>query len=95
MDYFTGNNYEDYAELLKALGHPIRLCIVKGLLDSKGCNVTKIQDCLAIPQSTISQHLAKLKNAGIITGDRQGLEITYRVNNPIIEELISVLFKNE
>lgn len=48
--------YEGMAELLKALAHPVRLCIVKGLMDKK-CNVTHMQDCLELPQSTISQHI--------------------------------------
>jgi len=42
------------SELLKALAHPARLCIVKGLIE-KESNVTNIQECLDLPQSTISQ----------------------------------------
>lgn len=93
MNHFNENmkHLEENAEILKVLGHPIRLCIVKGLLECKGCNVTKIQDCLEIPQSTISQHLSKLKNAGIIVGQRKGLEITYRVSNPKVEQIIKAL----
>jgi len=53
-------DYEKKAELLKALAHPIRLCIVKGLLVQK-CNVKHMQDCLGASQSVISQHLSKLK----------------------------------
>lgn len=78
--------YEKKAEKLKALAHPHRLCIVKGLIDG-GCNVTKIQECLGLPQSTVSQHLAKLKAAGIIDGERNGLEICYSV---VDEEIISI-----
>ena len=85
-------NYEDTAQLLKALAHPVRLCIVRGLISSKGCNVTYMQTCLNLPQSTISQHLGKLKSLGIITGNRNGLEITYSVSNPKVEALVSVLF---
>lgn len=94
MESYSNNPklFEAYAEILKALGHPIRLCIIRGLLDTGGCNVTKIQDCLDIPQSTISQHLAKLKGAGIIVGDRNGLEITYRVANEKVEKIIEILF---
>lgn len=84
--------FEEYAEMIKALGHPIRLCIIRGLIITGGSNVTKIQDCLEIPQSTISQHLAKLKAAGIIVGDRNGLEITYRVSDNKTKEIIKILF---
>ncbi len=83
--------YEQKAEKIKALAHPHRLCIVKGLIDKK-CNVTKIQECLKLPQSTVSQHLAKLKAAGIIEGKRNGLEICYSVVDKDIINIISVLF---
>ena len=48
--------YERKSELLKVLAHPIRLCIVKGLLEQGNCNVTYMKDCLQASQSTISQH---------------------------------------
>ena len=71
--------YTELAELLKALAHPVRLCIVNGLLSSGGCNVSHIQQCLSLPQSTVSQQLAKLRAAGIIRGARNGLEVCYSV----------------
>jgi ArsR family transcriptional regulator len=73
---------EEKAELLKALAHPVRLCIVRNLIETGGCNVTKIQGCLSMPQSTISQHLSKLKAHGIVEGIRSGTEITYCTVNP-------------
>jgi len=86
------NKYSDTAELLKVLAHPVRLCIVKGLLEKGECNVTYMQDCLNTPQSTISQHLQKLRMAGIIVGRRNGLEIYYSVNNAKVADLVKVLF---
>ncbi len=83
--------FDEIAELLKALAHPIRLCIVKGLLENS-CNVSNMQECLNIPQSTVSQHISILKTRGIIKGTRNGTEINYSVNNPLIKELIGVLF---
>lgn len=79
------------SELLKAVSHPIRLCIVKGLME-KESNVTNIQECLDLPQSTVSQHLFKLKVAGIIKGKRKSLEISYRVINDDIRKIIRILF---
>ncbi|OBR91191.1 MULTISPECIES: helix-turn-helix transcriptional regulator [Clostridium] len=90
------NNYKEYAdtaELLKVLAHPIRLCIVRGLLDKGCCNVTHMQNCLKIPQSTLSQHLQKLRTAKIIEGTRNGLEVNYSVCNKTAIDLIHVLFK--
>lgn len=91
------NNFNDYvetSELLKVIAHPVRLCLVKGLLKKGNCNVTYMQECLDIPQSTISQHLQKLKSAGIIKGERKGLEIYYEVCNDQVINLINLLFDN-
>jgi DNA-binding transcriptional ArsR family regulator len=70
------------AEIFKALGHPIRLKIVYGLLKVGGCNVKNMQECLGLHQATVSQHLIHLKSRGIITSTRQGLEMIYKVANP-------------
>jgi ArsR family transcriptional regulator len=85
--------YLKKAELLKALGHPVRLCIVRGLIEHKTCNVTYIQECLALPQSTVSRHLATLRSAGIVNFDRNKVEVCYKVDNPEVIELIKTLFK--
>jgi DNA-binding transcriptional ArsR family regulator len=83
--------FERKAEKLKAMAHPHRLCIIKGLIENK-CNVTKIQECLGLPQSTVSQHLGKLKSAGIIEGRRSGLEVCYSVVDRDVISMIDVLF---
>lgn len=84
--------YEAYAEVLKAISHPLRLCIVKGLIENGPKNVTNMYSCLGVPQSTISQHISRMKSAGIIKGERNGTEITYSVDNEKIEKLIKCLF---
>lgn len=83
--------YNKIAELLKVLAHPVRLCIVRGLIDNGECNVTYMQNCMDTPQSTISQHLQKLKSAGIVEGHRNGLEIYYRVSSDEVINLINIL----
>lgn len=85
--------YNEIAEKLKVLAHPVRLCIVNGLLNKGECNVTHMQNCLEVPQSTLSQHLQKLRAAGIIEGRRNGLEINYRVCDPMIIKVINALFE--
>ena len=72
---------EKYAEIFKALAHPIRLKIVCGLCKKDECNVTKMVEKLGIPQPTVSQHLNILKNAGIITGYKKGTTICYKVTS--------------
>jgi len=85
--------YDETAELLKALAHPVRLCIVRGLLEKGRCNVTYMQGCLDLPQSTVSQHLQKLRGAGIVEADRKGLEINYAVKDERVKCLIGLLFE--
>ncbi|HHT28309.1 MAG TPA: winged helix-turn-helix transcriptional regulator [Firmicutes bacterium] len=79
------------AELLKALAHPVRLCIMYGLVQQGPCNVTHIQHCLDIPQSTVSQHLARLRTAGLIVGRRSGVEVHYEVVDPFIKDLVTMV----
>jgi len=83
--------YNEISELLKVLAHPVRLCIVKGILDKGQCNVTYMQNCLDMPQSTISQHIQKLRTAGIIEGERNGLEINYKVSDERVKKLVELL----
>lgn len=86
------NKYYDIAETLKVLAHPVRICIVKGLIENGESNVTCMQACLDTPQSTTSQHLQKLRAAGIVEGKRHGTEINYRVCNENVIDLIRTLF---
>lgn len=87
--------YQEAADILKALAHPVRLCIVRGLLEKKECNVTYMQECLDLPQSTVSQHLQKLRTLGIVEAERTGLEVNYRIANERVLRLINTLFEEE
>ncbi len=92
------NNFKAYnqtAETLKALAHPVRLCIIKGLLEKGSCNVSFMQDCLDLPQSTVSQHLQKLRSLGIVETERNGLEINYSVKDEKIKHLIQLFLGEE
>ena len=84
-----GINYEKVSETLKALAHPARLKIVAGLLKDE-CNVGQIQKALKLPQSTISQHLRILKNAGIIKGRREGTKTCYRVIDVQVRKIVEI-----
>jgi DNA-binding transcriptional ArsR family regulator len=86
----NSKKFENMADKLKAIAHPHRLCIIKGLLDNE-CNVSKIVECMGLPQSTVSQHLAKLKSAGIIEGTRNGIEVCYKVNDENIKKILDNL----
>lgn len=86
---------EVWAEILKAMAHPVRLCILQRLHADGVRNVTTMQECLEIPQSTVSQHLSILRNKGIIKGKRKGLEITYSISNKTVEDMLEVIFDKE
>jgi ArsR family transcriptional regulator len=58
----------------------------------KESNVTTIQECLDLPQSTVSQHLFKLKAARIIKGERKGQKISYQIINEDIRKIVKILF---
>ncbi len=76
------------AELFKTIAHPVRLCILAMLIREEQSNVTDIQCCLDVPQPTVSQHLAKLKSAGILAAERNGTEIIYKIKDEGVRKLI-------
>jgi DNA-binding transcriptional ArsR family regulator len=86
---------EEKASLLKLLAHPIRLCILRGLIRDGENNVSFMQDCLDVAQSTLSQHLSKLRLAGIVKSERRGTEIFYSVANEEVVSIINLLFDLE
>ena len=90
----SAESFKDISEKLKLIAHPVRLCILTGLISSGECNVSYMKNCLNSPQSTISQHLQKLKAAGIVEGRRDGLEIYYRVVDQEVIDLVNFLFKD-
>lgn len=88
---FSLLNYEKNAEVLKTLAHPIRIKILKELITRGACNVTQIVDILGIPQSTVSQHLSKMKSQKLIMNDRKGLEVYYSAQNKTINSIVEIL----
>ncbi|MBJ8204960.1 helix-turn-helix transcriptional regulator [Bacillus cereus] len=69
--------YETNSELLKTLHVPLE--IMRKLISRGTCNVNELVGILNVPQSTVSQHLGKLKSQKLIMGNRNGLEIYYSV----------------
>ena len=81
------------ASIIKSIGHPIRLKILT-MLDTRECNVKNIWECLSLEQSVVSQHLAVLKNSGIISGRRRGVEMLYTIVDPLAQRIIALLTRN-
>lgn len=78
------------SELLKALGHPLRLKIVCGLLTKKGCNVNDMAATLKAPQSTVSQQLGILRRCGIIEPNKHGVRTCYTVIDTRVEKIVRI-----
>jgi len=85
-------DYDKYGEMLKALGHPVRLKIVHGLLRHE-CNVSEIVKELGLPQSTVSQHLGILRNRGLIAPTKKGVISCYHVIDRKVEKIVRMLEK--
>ncbi|MFA6619292.1 MAG: metalloregulator ArsR/SmtB family transcription factor [Candidatus Neomarinimicrobiota bacterium] len=67
------------AEILKAIAHPIRLAILRGLIKNGPTNVNNLETCVEVPTATVSQHLTKIRYAGIVTKKRKGTFIFYDI----------------
>ena len=85
-------SYESGAELLKALSHPVRLQIVRSLLRCGCHNVSCMERNIGQSQPCISQHLNKLRAAGVVRAERAGNEMRYTVSDPRAAEIVAVLF---
>lgn len=70
----------EMAILAKALGHPARIAILQFLIKTKSCICGDIVDELPLSQSTVSQHLKELKNAGLIKGNIDGPSVCYCID---------------
>lgn len=68
------------AKYAKALAHPARVAILKLLAQRQTCVCGDIVDELPLSQSTISQHLKELKEAGLIQGEIDGVKVCYCIN---------------
>ena len=79
------------AERLKALGHPVRLAIVRALAERSACCCRDVCGRLPLAQSTVSQHLKVLTEAGIVTFRRDGVRSSYELNPAALSALRSDL----
>ncbi len=76
----TGQEHDaELAELAKAIGHPVRVQIVRILARTTGC-VSELVDQLPLAQSTVSQHLKVLKEAGLVRGTIDGPRTCYCID---------------
>jgi DNA-binding transcriptional ArsR family regulator len=68
------------AKVAKALAHPARIAILNFLIKRQACVCGDIVDEIPLSQSTVSQHLKELKEAGLITGEIEGARVCYCID---------------
>ncbi|MGO5007327.1 ArsR/SmtB family transcription factor [Bacillus wiedmannii] len=81
---------EEDVDVLKVMAHPVRLKIVNELMHHKLCNVTQLTEILGLPQSTVSQHLSKLRGT-VLRVQRRGLEMHYYIDNVKARQIVGIL----
>jgi len=89
---------KELARYAKALGHPVRLIILKHLSNQSCCYTGDLVDVLPLAQSTISQHLKELKVAGLIDGQVNPPKVRYCINKKNwnkAKTMFSTLFKED
>jgi ArsR family transcriptional regulator len=89
--------FQLHAEICKTFSSPIRLEIISQLRDGKK-SVNEIATLTGVRQATISQHLSVLRQRGVVSTQREGINIYYQVANPKITQacdlMREVLFEN-
>lgn len=88
---FENQQTYDYANLLKAVAHPVRLCLVKNMLDGEK-NVTYFVNCLDASQANISQHLAVLRAADVVSTRKEKNEVFYSIKDSSIRGIVELLY---
>ncbi len=78
-------NFDELAQLHKAVSVPVRLQILK-LISGRSLCVNAITGFLEISQPAVSQHLAILRYAGLVVGEKSGYRVHYRLNSERLEE---------
>jgi ArsR family transcriptional regulator len=82
---------EELATLCKAIGHPARVQILRLLVAKEACICGDIVDELPLAQSTVSQHLKVLKEAGLIRGDVDGPRVCYCIEPRTLRRLKALI----
>jgi ArsR family transcriptional regulator len=82
--------FDEAAGLLKALGHPLRLRLACGLTREPS-SLSRIAGDLGSPISTVALHLGVLRRAGVLTEERNGAEILFRVGEARVRLILGAL----
>ena len=88
---FNNEKLQISSEILRALGHPLRLRIIEFIDKHSTINVNKIYNTLKIEQSITSQHLRILRSAGIVHTQKDGKYIHYTLDYPKITNAVKAI----
>ena len=90
------NLLEGNAERFKALGHPVRLGILRLIVQGhqNGTPVGEIQGAIGIPASTLSHHLSCLAEANLVRVEREGTTLRYRADFASLQSLVDYLWED-
>ena len=80
---------DDLAAMLRALGHPVRLSILRILGAQNDCCCTDVTQCLPLAQSTVSQHIKVLLDAGLVERHAKGTRNCYKLRSDRLAEFNS------
>ena len=90
MNDKTRIRYQARAKVIKALAHPTRLFIVDQIAQEEKC-VCDLTAMIGADMSTVSKHLSVLKEAGIVSDEKRGLMVFYRLRVPCILNLFGCI----
>lgn len=79
------------ASLLKAIGNENRLMVLCLLIQNGEMSVSAILERVGLSQSALSQHLARMRQEGLVSYRRESQVLYYRIANPDVEKIIAVL----
>ena len=96
MNHIDPNKLEENAEkassLLKSMSHPSRLMVLCHLMNGE-CPVSVLNQAIPLSQSALSQHLASLRDAGLVKTRREGQVIHYRLNSKAVSDILQALYR--
>lgn len=87
----TAAELTSYAGKLKVLGHPMRLKLLCMIAREEEPCVSELWTCLDQPQPVVSQHLAVLKEKGIVQSEVKGNKRIYSISDPFVRDLVATI----
>lgn len=86
----VGRSVVEVSDVFKALGHPARVKMIQCLSGGEKC-VCDLVEAAGLGWSTVSRHLAVLREAGVVTDEKRGQQVMYRVTLPCVNRFLECL----